>query len=93
MNEESRWNVDSWNALRGLPWNVTERGADAAEAIQASTSSNCSCALGATLAPSRADLGKWCDKRLCSVFDIAVHRKTSHGRVSSKDLRANGASP
>ena len=20
MNDENRWNVDSWNALRGLPW-------------------------------------------------------------------------
>ena len=35
MNEENRWNVDSWNALRGLPWDVTERGAEATEAIQA----------------------------------------------------------
>ena len=26
---------DSWHALRGLPWYVTERGADAAEAVQA----------------------------------------------------------
>ena len=34
-NEESRWNVDNWNALRGLPWDVTETGADATEAIQA----------------------------------------------------------
>ena len=29
------WNVDSWNALRGLPWDVTERGSDAAEVIRA----------------------------------------------------------
>ena len=27
MNEESRWNDDNWNALRGLPWDVTETGA------------------------------------------------------------------
>ena len=48
MSEESRWNVDSWNALRGLTQDVTERGADAAEAIQSSASSNCSSAFGAT---------------------------------------------
>ena len=35
MNEESRWNVDSWNAPRGLPWDVTERGADTAVVMQA----------------------------------------------------------
>ena len=35
MNVENRWNVNSWNALRGLPWDVTERGADAAEAFHA----------------------------------------------------------
>ena len=35
MKEASRWNVDSWNALRGLPWDVTERQADAADGIQA----------------------------------------------------------
>ena len=35
MNVANRWNVDSWSPLGGLPWDVTERGADAAEAIQA----------------------------------------------------------
>ena len=30
VSVENRWNVDSWSALRGLPWDVTERGADAA---------------------------------------------------------------
>ena len=34
MNEKSRWNVDSWNAFRGLLLDVTERGADTVEAIQ-----------------------------------------------------------
>ena len=78
MNEENRWNVDSWNALRGLSRDVTERGADAAEAIQASTSSNCSCALGATLAPSSADLGKCGARTGCAACsDIAVHGKTA----------------
>ena len=28
MNEESRCNVDTWNALRGLPWDETETGAE-----------------------------------------------------------------
>ena len=32
-NEENRWTVDRWNALRGLPWDVTEREAEATEAI------------------------------------------------------------
>ena len=35
MNEESRWNVDNWNAHRGLHWNVTERRAEATESLQA----------------------------------------------------------
>ena len=35
MNIENRWNVDSWGALRGLLWDVTEKGTEAAEAIQA----------------------------------------------------------
>ena len=34
MNEENRWNVDSWNALRGLPWDVTATEAEATEVIQ-----------------------------------------------------------
>ena len=33
MNEESRWNVDSGNAFRGLLWDVTETGAEVTEAI------------------------------------------------------------
>ena len=33
MSEESRWNVDSCNAVRGLPWDVTEREGEAAEAV------------------------------------------------------------
>ena len=28
MNEESRWNDDNLNALRGLPWDVTDTGAE-----------------------------------------------------------------
>ena len=35
MNVENRWNVDAWGALRDLPWDVAERGANTAEAIQA----------------------------------------------------------
>ena len=35
MNEESRWNVENWNALRGLPWDAIETEAEATEAIQA----------------------------------------------------------
>ena len=31
MNEESRWNVENGNALRGLPWDATETGAEASE--------------------------------------------------------------
>ena len=34
MNEESRWNVENWNTLRGLPRDVTETEAEATEAIQ-----------------------------------------------------------
>ena len=35
MNDESRWDVDGWNALRGLPRDVTQGAAEAAEAIHA----------------------------------------------------------
>ena len=34
MNVENRWNVDSWYALLGLPWDVTERRTNAAETLQ-----------------------------------------------------------
>ena len=30
MNEENRWNVENWNALRGPLWDVIETGAEAA---------------------------------------------------------------
>ena len=39
MNEENRWNVENWNALRGLPWDATETGAEAAEAVRVSVAS------------------------------------------------------
>ena len=69
MNEESRCNVDSWIALRGLFWNVTERGAEAAEAVRAPTSSNYPSASGVTSAlRHEGRLGKvWCDDRLLCV--------------------------
>ena len=70
MNEENRWNVDSWNALRGLPWDVTERGAEAAEAVQAPRPQ----IIHLPLAPRRRFVHEgrlekvWCVDRLLGMF-------------------------
>ena len=71
MNEETRWNVDNWNALRGLPWDVTETG-EAFEAVQARRPHMIHLLL-------RADLRKY-----GVMVGTAVLGKTSkpHGRVS-----------
>ena len=53
MNEESRWNVDNCNALRGLPWDVTEPGAEATEVSL--TTSNHPSAFDATSALRHKD--------------------------------------
>ena len=66
MNEENRWNVDSWNALRCLPSDVTERGADATESVQAPRPQVVQLFFGATSAPfhkGRLD-EVWCENRL-----------------------------
>ena len=79
MNEESRWNVDNWNALRGLPWDVTETGAEATEVIQAPLLQ----IIRLLLTPrrrcvTRADLRKHGVTSGCSACsDTAVHVKTS----------------
>ena len=73
------WNVDRWNAFRGLPWDVTERGSDAAEVIRAPRPQ----VVHVLLAPrrryvTRADLRKYggaIGSAACS--DIAVHGKTA----------------
>ena len=84
MNNESRWNVDSWCALCCLLWDVTERGANAAEAIQAARLQ----VVHLPLAPRRrhvttADLRKYGVTIGCAACsDIAFHGKTansSHG--------------
>ena len=73
MNEESRWNVDNWNALRGLPWDVTEPGAEATEVSL--TTSNHPSAFDATSALSHKDRVEEirCDELLLCV----VHGKTA----------------
>ena len=67
MNEENRWSVEHWNALRGLPWDVTETGAEAAPSP---TTSNHSSALDAT--SGLCHKGRLeeirCDDRLLTVF-------------------------
>ena len=79
MNVANRWNVDSWNALRGLHWDVTERGAEAAEATQAPRPQ----IIQLSLAPrrrhvTRADVRKYGMTIGCSACsEIAVHGKTS----------------
>ena len=90
MNEESRRNVDNWNALRGLPWGVTETGAPSA------TTSNHPSAFDATSALCHKDRLEEmrCDDRLLGVFGHSCSRediKTSHGTMMDKDWRANGA--
>ena len=92
-NEENCWNVDSWNALRRRPWDVTERRTEAAEAIQAPRP----LFIHLPLAPrgrhiTRADLRKYGVAIGCSACsDIAVHAKTTKPHMSNKDWRANGA--
>ena len=79
MNEESRWNVDNWNALRGLPWDVSQTGAEATEAIQAPRPQK----IHLPLTPrrryvTRADLRKYGVMTGCSACsDTVVHGKTS----------------
>ena len=79
MNGKSRWNVDSWNTLRDLFWDVTEGGADAAEAIQAPRPQ----IVDKLWAPrrrhvTRAGLRKCGVTIVCAACsDIAVHEKTS----------------
>ena len=79
MHVENRRNVDSWDALRGLPWDVTERGADAAWAVPAPRPQ----VVHHPLAPrlryvTRADLRKYGVTVGCAACsDIAVHGKTA----------------
>ena len=96
INEESRWNVDSWNALRGFPWDVTETGAEATEATQAPRPQ----IIHLLLTPrrryvAREDLRKYGVTAGCSeCSDIAVHGKTSKPHTEEcrkKYWRTNGA--
>ena len=64
----SKDECDSWNALPGLLWDVTERGTDAVEAIQAPRRRYV----------TRADLRKYGVTIGCAACsDIAVHGKTA----------------
>ena len=79
MNEENRWTVDNWNALRGLPWDVTETEAEATVAIQAPRPQ----IIHLPLKPRRcyvtsADFRKYGVSIGCSACsDIVVHGTTS----------------
>ena len=79
MKEESRWNVNSWNALRGFPWEATERGADVAEVFQAPRPE----IIHLPLAPrrrfvTRADLRKYGATIGCEACsDLSVHGTTT----------------
>ena len=80
MNEDNRWNVENWNAFRGLPWDVTETEAEAIEAIQAARPQIIHLPFDATSALNHkgADLRKYGVTIGCSACsDIAVHGKTS----------------
>ena len=70
MNEESRWNVHSWNALRDLPWDVIERVIEVTEVSSSPTTSHHPSAFDATSAQRHEGrLEKvWCDHRLLCVF-------------------------
>ena len=76
---QSRQNVDRWNALRGLLWDVTERRAEATEAIQAPRPQ----IIRLPLTPrrryvTRADLRKYGVAIGCSACaDCAVQEKIS----------------
>ena len=79
LNVENRWNVDSWNALLCFPWDVTERGADTADAIQARRpqvvhlplASHRRCVVRADLRKQGVAIG------CAACSDIAVHGKTA----------------
>ena len=79
FDEKPDRNVDSWNALHGLPLGVIERGAGAAEAIQAPRPKVV--LLFWRHAPryvTRADLRKYGVAIGCAACsDIAVHGKTA----------------
>ena len=77
--QKDPWSVDVWEALRGLPWDVVERGAEAAEAVQAPRTR----VLNVPATPrrhcvTRADLGKYGLTLGCAArADIAVHGKAT----------------
>ena len=50
MNEESRWNVDSWHALRDLPLGCHRKGSRSCRGCSSPTTSNHPSAFGATSA-------------------------------------------
>ena len=79
MSEESRWNVEDWNDLCGVPWDVTERGADIAEAIQSPHPQIVDLPLAARRRyVTRADSRKCGVTIGCAAYsDIAVHGKTA----------------
>ena len=85
MNVERQWNVDSWGALGGLLWDVTETGADAAEAVQAPRPhSSCPSSFGAISAPFLT-VG-------CAAYsDIAVHGKTAKPHTDERRTRIGEA--
>ena len=84
MIEENRWNVNSWNALRGLRWDVTDRGADAAEAISSPTFSNCPSVFGATSAPrheGRLEKVRCDDRLCCGVLTLLFMGRQQHSHT------------
>ena len=79
VHVENRWIVDSWDALRGLPWDVTEIEANAIDAEQTLRPQ----IIRLPLAPrrryvTRADVRKFGVAAGCTArADIAVLGKTS----------------
>ena len=88
-NVNNRWDVDSWNALCGLIWDVTESGADAAEAIYATRPQ----VVHLPLAPrrrhvTRADLRKYgLTVGRSASSDTAVHGKKAKPHTDERRTR------
>ena len=79
MDVENRWSVDKWNAPRGLLWEVSERGANAADRFKRiAFTLSILCRAPRRRYATRADLRKYGVTIGCAACsENAVHGKTA----------------